>query len=152
VKYFEKHELGDVAISNLSNIKNSNKEIKRYLKSIHLSFSSYYAILAFDGDKMGEHLSGIFLADKSKLEEFHYKLSESLGHFAKESKKYLDLNFGQTIYAGGDDFLGFVNLSNLFSVLENIHSLFEEYVNKPLLNYFQNNKMNNIVHYHHYHH
>jgi hypothetical protein len=39
---------------------------------------------------------------------------------------------GRTVYAGGDDFLGFVNLNSLLTVIEDLRKLFNELVNLPL--------------------
>ncbi len=134
-KCFEKHELGLPALSYLKNksIQVSYEEIKKFI-SKKVIFSPYYAVLAFDGDNMGKHLSGDFLRDKSKLEEYHNLLSNVLGNFSLEVKKYIDSNnaIGQAIYAGGDDFLGLFNLPNLLDTIEKIQELFSKHVNESI--------------------
>jgi CRISPR-associated protein Cmr2 len=112
------------------------KEVFAKLKS---SFSQkYYAILAFDGDKMGKIMSGGFLKDdnKSKLEEFQGRVSELLSDFAQNFAQ-LEAPQGKTVYAGGDDYLGFVNLNHLFPVMQNLRDNFEREVNQPLKKEFR---------------
>ncbi|WP_457560926.1 Cas10/Cmr2 second palm domain-containing protein [Caminibacter sp.] len=77
-----------------------------------------YALLKFDIDNLGKNLSSL---DKGKQKE----LSEKLGEFSQNVKNFIDNNRGKTIYAGGDDFLGFVNLAYLFEVLDEIYCDFE---------------------------
>lgn len=133
--YFQKHGLDQVSINNLNqNIPEAYKKLKEFLKEKSLKFIPYYAVLAFDGDNMGKHLAGDFLKDKSKLEEYHNLLSNALGNFSREVKKYTDSNdaIGQTIYAGGDDFLGLFNLPNLLDTIEKIQELFSKHVNESI--------------------
>ncbi|WP_373553991.1 type III-B CRISPR-associated protein Cas10/Cmr2 [Haliscomenobacter sp.] len=103
-------------------------------------FQKYYAILTFDGDDMGKWLSGKYLIDTSKLREFQEKFADCLANFAQAAKKRLDNQSGQTVYAGGDDFLGFVNLNHILPVLRKLRQLFEAKVHLPLLPYMQENK------------
>lgn len=65
----------------------------------------------FDGDSMGEWLT------KARNPQEHNKFSEPLIKFASEAKKYIDDGKGKTVYAGGDDFLGFINLECLLDVM-----------------------------------
>jgi len=91
---------------------------------------------------MGKWLSGDkeFFKDKFNLKDFHQTLSEKLREFAEYSKNYLDNRKGKTVYAGGDDFLGFINLKYLFKVIEILRKEFDEKVNKPLQKAFPLNK------------
>jgi CRISPR-associated protein Cmr2 len=66
------------------------------------------------------------------LEDFQRNFAECLSNFANNSEKYLDKELGRTVYAGGDDFLGFVNLNSLLTVIEDLRKLFNELVNLPL--------------------
>jgi len=83
----------------------------------------YYALIQFDIDDMGKKLSEL---DENGQRE----LSKALGEFAQKAKNIVDTQNNNvdktecTIYAGGDDFLGFVNLAYLFEVMEEIKSLF----------------------------
>jgi CRISPR-associated protein Cmr2 len=125
------------------NIRNiPNEEQLELLKQLHGSIepylkTRYYAVILFDGDYMGKWLSGENIRDRANLEVFHKNLSESLGAFAKYAKDYLDLKNGngKTVYAGGDDFLGFVNIHHLFPVMRHLREKFYELVNQPLIEY-----------------
>lgn len=106
------------------------KEVKLFeekLQTIQGShFGKYYAILLFDGDSMGEWLS------KATSAEEHQNLSKLLIEFAQKAKAYVDdtnAARGRTVYAGGDDYLGFVTLDKLFEVLAWLRETFEKEVN-----------------------
>jgi CRISPR-associated protein Cmr2 len=73
-----------------------------------------------------------YLESESLLEDFQRNFAECLSNFANNSEKYLDKELGRTVYAGGDDFLGFVNLNSLLTVIEDLRKLFNELVNLPL--------------------
>lgn len=122
--------------SQLKLIKQLQATVKPYLKT------RYYAVILFDGDHMGKWLSGENIRDQANLEVFHKYLSESLGAFAKYAKDYLDIKNGngKTVYAGGDDFLGFVNIHNLFSVMSHLREKFYELVNQKLTEYKKTGK------------
>jgi CRISPR-associated protein Cmr2 len=112
-------------------IKANRKIIKEELKNQGVKLPKYYATLMFDADKMGQWLSGYFLKDKSDLLAFQKKISQLFGKFAKYARSYVDgdtedgIRKGQTIYAGGDDYLGLINLKYLFDVLKNLNTQFE---------------------------
>lgn len=64
---------------------------------------TYYAILAMDGDKMGERLRG---SRGSSGRERHRAISEALAHFAlRDAPRIVTKHKGELIYAGGDDVL-----------------------------------------------
>lgn len=95
----------------------------------------YYAIVAFDGDKMGKLVGGdksIFVGDN--LEEYQGELSKSLTTFAKIVHTKFKENpiWGSIVYTGGDDFLGFLNLHTLFEALKWLRQEFHNKVNNPL--------------------
>lgn len=86
----------------------------------------YYALIAFDGDKMGSWWSG----DKPNppdLKEFQRKLTRLLSKYAKWASDYLT-DYGKAVYAGGDDFLGFINLQYLFPALKTLREEFKKQV------------------------
>ncbi|MEZ4851048.1 MAG: type III-B CRISPR-associated protein Cas10/Cmr2 [Bacteroidia bacterium] len=91
----------------------------------------YYAIVMFDGDRMGQWLSGKYNQNLQELDRFHKELSGLLSAFGRETRKFLcrDNGNGQTVYAGGDDFLGFINISQLFSVMRHLRIHFHNEVN-----------------------
>jgi len=96
-------------------------EVAQFIKDNKLDTSTqkkHYALLHFDVDSLGKTLSG--LPEKGQKD-----LSKKLGEFALKAKAIVDKD-GRTVYAGGDDFLGFVNLAYLFDVIESIYSKFGE--------------------------
>ncbi|MCX7999878.1 MAG: type III-B CRISPR-associated protein Cas10/Cmr2, partial [Leptospiraceae bacterium] len=134
LKYFEKHGLDT---KNLSLAQKHLEQLLLNAKKQNLKQTSYYALFLFDGDNMGKTLSGEILKEPNNLQEFHKKLSESLGNFAKNCKEYLDSTFGQTIYAGGDDFLGLVNLTKVYDVLQKFLEFFDQDVNQVVKNFLK---------------
>jgi CRISPR-associated protein Cmr2 len=106
--------------------------------------SSYYALVAFDGDKMGKFLSGDSEVFKGNdLRHFQGEVSNYLSKFAESVKVYFkDEDKGAVVYTGGDDFLGFVNLVSLFEVMAWLRQEFHNAVSKPLseAGYFVENK------------
>ncbi|MDZ4681673.1 MAG: type III-B CRISPR-associated protein Cas10/Cmr2 [Saprospiraceae bacterium] len=96
------------------------KTIQQKLKP-YLSHK-YYALICFDVDKMGELLAG---SDA----EAQKKISEKLMAFSGYIYDKKDL---RVVYAGGDDFLGFVNLKDIFEVVRTLRTTFDEQVSKAL--------------------
>ncbi|GAK61610.1 CRISPR-associated protein, Crm2 family [Candidatus Vecturithrix granuli] len=92
--------------------------------------SPYYALLCFDGDSMGKWLSGVYLKDSQRknLKDFHQALSAKLMGFAKQVRKYFKdhPHYGHVIYTGGDDFLGFVSLNSLLTVMRHLRAEFDK--------------------------
>lgn len=101
------------------------------LKKAGFKEEKYYALIHSDGDNMGKWLSGGNLAPETDLETFHKQLSGLLSRFASTATKIVD-DFGKTVYAGGDDFLGFVNLHYLFKAIADLRQGFHEQVNNKL--------------------
>jgi len=118
--YFKKHQ---ISIERLAVASTYQKEMIRLAKNKDLKATKYYALLSFDGDNMGEWLS------KAKNEQQHKDLSKLLMDFAQKAKIIVDKN-GKTVYAGGDDFLGFVNLQYLFETIQKLKIIFDKEVNK----------------------
>jgi len=120
---------------------NDAKTVLACLKDSNIPFTQYYAILAFDGDSMGAWLSGKRLKGDldGDLFEFHQALSRKLSDYAKWTRQYFRSHdyIGRDIYAGGDDFLGFLNLRSLFDVLTSLKSEFD----KIDLNKFSDRKL-----------
>jgi CRISPR-associated protein Cmr2 len=101
-------------------------------------FTKYYSVIVFDGDEMGKWMSGKYLNEAKQLPDFHQALSYKLSEFAKSAKNILEGGEGKgcTVYAGGDDFLGLVNLNYLFPVLAELRTSFDTEVNQPLKDKF----------------
>ncbi len=133
--YFKKHDL-DNYLGELEAVKEKQKDLKKFVHEKNLKLAKYYALILFDGDDMGRWLSGEKIEDKKKLEAFHKKLSAAMGEFADFSRKYLTNPLGKTVYASGDDFLGFINLNHLFDVLHKLREEFDKQVNRPLAKKF----------------
>ena len=72
-------------------------------------------MVQFDIDNLGETLSAL---DRIEQEA----LSQILGEFANRAEEIVSSK--NTIYAGGDDFLGFVELKELFETINNIKEAF----------------------------
>ena len=69
----------------------------------------YYAILAADGDRMGQLISA------QRDMQSHQKLSSALADVAEEMKKVVKQHHGYTVYAGGDDLLAFLPVNQILS-------------------------------------
>jgi CRISPR-associated protein Cmr2 len=90
-----------------------------------LPLMKYYAVLMFDADNMGQELK------KCTSAEQHTALSKALSDFAKKTKEIVDnKGYGRTIYAGGDDYLGLLNLYTLFDALNDLRSAFHDSLGK----------------------
>ncbi len=124
-----------------------NNELKELFDAIPKGNKpqKYYAVLMFDADRMGRWIAGDYLKEKTKLLEFQKELSKLLSEFAQFAKRYIDgkedgEKKGQTIYAGGDDYLGLINLKHLFPVLETLRENFKEIVSEKIKDYVKDNK------------
>lgn len=129
--YFKKQGYGSIS-DKIDGLKKQLSKLNDLSERNGFKFCKYYAIIDFDGDEMGKWLSGVKINNpETNLKEFHSKLSEKLALFAKEAKRIVN-EYGQTVYAGGDDFLGFVNLNYLFTAMKELRDTFEKEVNKAL--------------------
>lgn len=105
--------------------------------------SSYYALVAFDADRMGKILSGdaeVYKGDD--LQKYQGEVSRLLSAFAKKVIEYFkNKDKGAVAYTGGDDFLGFVNLAELFEVMRWLREEFHQQVSMELskAGYFKEN-------------
>lgn len=99
----------------------------------------YYAVLTFDGDSMGKWLGGANV--NGSLEAFHEDFSKYLSAFAKKADEIVKREVkGYTVYAGGDDYLGFVNINHLFGVLQELQEAYKTEVSNPLATYRKDDK------------
>jgi len=103
--YFRKNGLEN-NLTVLPQLKRKQEILRKLAWDRGITFTKYYALIIFDGDDMGEWLSGARLSDgsKEKLFSFHTTLSRNLGEFANFASEYLVPPLGKTVYAGGDDF------------------------------------------------
>jgi len=143
-------ELG-VAV-NSSQIENL-KDCLRSLYTKAGKLKKYYAVICLDGDNMGKWLSGELLPEiqyaynsevwnnlpedfKKDLQRYtpnkiltpaiHSAISTALRNYAIEFVRKIveEEHLGKLIYAGGDDVLAFVNLKDLFDVMEKLRWAF----------------------------
>ncbi len=120
------------SLEEMSKTDRENTEaLHKALKDNKIGCSPYYAVMLFDGDSMGQWLSGSKIKD-GMLKEFHKSLTKKLGKFAEEVRKTVKEPKGVTVYAGGEDFLGFFNLNCLLDSIKLLREKFDEIVNKPL--------------------
>ena len=85
----------------------------------------YYAIVRFDGDDMGKWYGAPDIKQETSPLEFHKELSRKLQYFAEEvATEVIVWPKGQVVYAGGEDFLGFLNLKHLFEVMVDLRDRF----------------------------
>ena len=132
-KYLEKNNIPVGKLPEIRRIRDKILEEKGISSS---DLPKYYALIMFDGDNMGRLLAGEYLRDQGLIEEFHKELSKALSENAKKAEEVIEGNrYGKTVYAGGDDFLGFVSLSALMQTLKGLHKAFKELVNDRLQGY-----------------
>lgn len=135
-RYFEKQNLSSY-IKYLDQIKKNHIDLQKYVNSKNLKLSSYYALVMFDADSMGDIVAGKFLKDdkKNELKEFQKSLAKALNEFA--SRTTLNEKAGSVVYSGGDDFMAFMNLNHLFSQLENLYNEFDNIINSQVGDYLK---------------
>jgi len=145
-QYYYEENLNPNNIPNHFQLELARKRLKKLTAALgKKEMPRYYALLHFDGDNMGQWLSGANLAEGynrgAELLKFHEDLAEQLARFSYHPSEieeemgafqFLIPPKGRTIYAGGDDFLGFVNLEHLFDVLGWLRERFDEYVNQKI--------------------
>jgi CRISPR-associated protein Cmr2 len=95
-------------------LKEHQADIDRLRRRILAKFGlsecpSYYAILAADGDRMGQCISA------QRDMDSHRRLSAALAEVAEEMKKVVNQHHGYTVYAGGDDLLAFLPVNQVLS-------------------------------------
>jgi CRISPR-associated protein Cmr2 len=81
---------------------------------------SYYAILAADGDRMGQCISA------QRDMDSHRRLSAALAEVAEEMKKVVNQHNGYTVYAGGDDLLAFLPVNQVLSCVCELAAAFRK--------------------------
>ena len=118
-------------------LKRQTKELSKKIKNEKISLTPYYALVAFDGDSMGKTLGGGKCKKGANLREFQEKLTQALGDFALKvnNEGISKYNEGRVVYAGGEDFFGFVNLHYLFPVMTRLRQMFDDEVHNKLKDY-----------------
>lgn len=82
-------------------------------------------------------LDGSFEKQDNGIEELIKDDAYYQSFFAKSAERSKDhsIEKGKSVYAGGDDFLGFVNLNYLFLVMKELREAYEALVSEPLAEY-----------------
>jgi CRISPR-associated protein Cmr2 len=136
----------DIKIRNGHNLEDIRKAFNNIFDDIpKQKRAKYYAIIVFDGDNFGKLWSGEGLKDEKQLERFQIELARYLHTFAREAKKILSYPKGKTVYAGGDDFLGFVNLNHLFKVMSELRIAYTNLIETPIIKEFNNSFTRSIT-------
>ena len=133
-EYFEKQGLFNKGFR-LDNMRAEHLKLHQAIKRHGLRQSPYYAVLSFDGDNVGQWLSGSKL-DKPKgqtLRDFHTLIGKRLAVFAETARQIVDTETnGLTVYAGGDDYLGLLTLDAVFDVLQRLRQAFKREVSEAI--------------------
>jgi CRISPR-associated protein Cmr2 len=80
----------------------------------------YYAILAADGDRMGQLISA------QRDMQSHRNLSSALAEVANAMKEVVRQHHGYTVYAGGDDLLALLPVNQILSCACQLAAAFRE--------------------------
>lgn len=83
-----------------------------------VKLSSYYAIIKFDGDNMGDAFKDLHTVDEQQ------ELSRKISSFAYEVPVIIRKYGGLPVFAGGEDFLGFIPLDDLFECVSILREQF----------------------------
>lgn len=109
------------------------KEALEKKNNTYLPFTKYYALMQFDGDYMGDWLSGTKFRTGFDLLAFHRKLTKAIHEFAEEAEEHLVPPRGKVVYAGGEDFMAFINLHELGAVVGALVEMYDKKLNTELL-------------------
>jgi len=134
-EYFRKQ---GIDATKLDKAKTQQKQLTEIIKQHGRSWDKYYALVVFDGDNMGELWRGESVIETEELKEFHTDLAKHLAAFAAHVREeFKKQHYGKVVYAGGDDFMGLVNLHHLFPVLQMLYDQYQKLVYQPLDGYLK---------------
>lgn len=94
------------------------------MKENGIRLNSYYAVIKFDGDNMGE----AFMLLKTVQEQ--QELSRRISRFACEAPGLIVRYGGLPVFAGGEDFLGILPLGSLFGCIGELRKTFCEIIER----------------------
>ncbi|MDR3178044.1 MAG: type III-B CRISPR-associated protein Cas10/Cmr2 [Campylobacteraceae bacterium] len=126
-KYIEKYQINKYDIEKLQDETKYN-ELKDKYGALPTNKEKYYALLAMDGDSMGDTVS------KKTTSKEHSDLSEKLDDFNRSVEKlacFKDVN--KLIYVGGDDVFAVLSLEEAIKIADEIHDLFREKVGETTI-------------------
>lgn len=113
--------------SQLAFIRSAARSLRHLYEACHQAEiplpSSYFAVLAMDGDHMGHHLS-----QPTMTQDRHALFSQRLTEFAQQRvNDIVEKQFpGAVVYAGGDDVLALLPISCVLEAAEELRLAFEE--------------------------
>lgn len=95
--------------------------LRRLYDAVGAPPSTYYAILAMDGDQMGRRVGAC------QTEKEHHDLSDALARFAEKATGIVEQEYaGRVVYAGGDDLLALLPLVEALPAASAIRQAFGE--------------------------
>jgi CRISPR-associated protein Cmr2 len=105
-------------------LQESRTALAEFLKAIEVPTPlPYYAILAADGDRMGNAI------ERQTTFEAHRKLSHQLDQFSQRVRTIVEGNHGgELVYSGGDDVLAFVPLHQAVACARKLAATFKEHL------------------------
>jgi len=93
----------------------------------------YYAVLALDGDSIGQWISGAKTGSVS--EEFHQAFSAALADFGvKTAREIVEKHHGELIYSGGDDVLAMLPADEAIECAVELRNAFAEAIQQAVGN------------------
>ena len=85
---------------------------------------TYYAVIKFDGDNMGEAFKNLRTVDEQQA------LSDHISSFAYEVPGIIERFGGLPVFAGGEDFLGFIPMDCLFECVSVLRERFYHFIKR----------------------
>lgn len=98
------------------------RKLYKAITAEQIRLCSYYALIKFDGDDMGDAFRNL------KTSAMQQELSRRISRFADKAPDILTSHGGLPVFAGGEDFLGFLPLDSLFDCLKVLYLEFREIV------------------------
>ena len=98
-------------------------KLKEAIANYNIPLTPYYAVFQFDGDDIGQLYMRCALKKNVKMIDFQRNFSREISIFALEVNELMK-DDGYVVYAGGEDFLGFCSVENVFKKLQCMHDLF----------------------------
>ena len=92
----------------------ARQSLKALTDAVEMQPSAYLALVAMDGDEVGDWISGKKNSGEPVTVESHRKLSQALARIGPAAQPVIEEQLmGRLIYAGGDDLLFLVPIANL---------------------------------------
>ncbi len=109
----------ETQIQQKKEIRRCNELRRDLVNAVGFDPSRYYAVIALDGDGMGQTIS------QAQDWEAHTEISRKLNEYTTKVRQIVEKNhLGKLIYAGGDDVLALVNLADLLDILRELRNGF----------------------------